>query len=227
MFYKNWAKFWMRFSGPGFAGRMASYLAAMFWTPYKGRGPLARMAPQGYIAHTATIHHEDLRLDQNVFIGDRVIIYQAADGGQVKIGKGSKIHLGTIVETGSGGSLIIGSNTHIQPRCQFSAYKGSIKIGNDVQIAPYCAFYPYDHGFAPEKPIKQQSFESKGDIIIEDDAWIGVGVIVLENVRIGRGTVIGGGAVVTCDVPDYAIAVGTPARVVKMRDKNSPSSDLS
>ena len=53
--------------------------------------------------------------------------------------------------------------------------------------------------------------------MIEDDAWLGVGVIVLSGVRIGKGAVIGAGAVVSRDVPDGAIAMGVPARVVKMR----------
>jgi acetyltransferase-like isoleucine patch superfamily enzyme len=52
---------------------------------------------------------------------------------------------------------------------------------------------------------------------VEDDAWLGYGVIVLDGVRIGKGAVVGAGAVVTHDIPEGAIAVGVPARVVKMR----------
>jgi acetyltransferase-like isoleucine patch superfamily enzyme len=59
--------------------------------------------------------------------------------------------------------------------------------------------------------------QTKGDIVIEDDAWLGVGVVVLDGVRIGKGAVIGAGSVVTRDIPDNAIAVGVPASVVKMR----------
>ena len=50
-----------------------------------------------------------------------------------------------------------------------------------------------------------------------DDAWLGYGVIVLDGVRIGKGAVVGAGSVVTEDIPDGGIAVGVPARVVKMR----------
>ena len=64
---------------------------------------------------------------------------------------------------------------------------------------------------------KNQPLASKGPIVIEDDAWLGLGVIVLDGVTIGRGAVIGAGAVVTGDVPPYAIAVGVPARVVGSR----------
>jgi acetyltransferase-like isoleucine patch superfamily enzyme len=89
-------------------------------------------------------------------------------------------------------------------------------MGPRVQIAPNCAFYPYNHGFAPGKPILHQPLESKGDILIEEDAWLGVGVIVLDGVRIGKGAVIAAGSVVTQNIPDGAIAMGAP-RVVKMR----------
>ncbi len=66
--------------------------------------------------------------------------------------------------------------------------------------------------------IRKQPLQSKGPIIIEDDAWLGFGAIVLSGVHIGKGAVIGAGAVVTHDVPEGAVAVGSPARVVKMRN---------
>ena len=59
--------------------------------------------------------------------------------------------------------------------------------------------------------------QTKGGIVIEDDVWLGFGVIVLDGVRIGKGAVIGAGAVVTKDIPEGAIAAGIPARVIKMR----------
>ena len=59
---------------------------------------------------------------------------------------------------------------------------------------------------------------SKGPIIIEDEVWLGYGVMVLSGVRIGRGAVVGAGSVVTKDVPAGAIAVGVPACVMRMRE---------
>ena len=218
VFYKLWVRFWMRHADLSPLGRIATYLATWFSPPYKGRCYLARVAPQGYIAPDACIRHDDLHLGNNVFIGERVVIYQAANGGTVKMGNGVHIHRDSIIETGSGGSLTIGADTHIQPRCQFSAYRGSIEIGSHVQIAPNCAFYPYDHGFAPDELIAKQPLQTKGGIVIDDDAWLGVGVIVLDGVRIGKGAVVGAGSVVTQDIPDCAIAVGVPARVMKIRD---------
>jgi acetyltransferase-like isoleucine patch superfamily enzyme len=213
-----WPRFWMRFAGLTLRGRLATRLATWCTPPYKGRAYLARLNPQGYISPKAIIHHADLQLGAHVFIGDHVIIHQSTiDSGPVKLADRVYLHRDIIIEVGSGGSLTIGANTTIQPRCQFSAYEAPIRIGRDVQIAPYCAFYPYDHGFAPGEFIRKQPLQTKGGIVIEDDAWLGVGVIVLDGVRIGKGAVIGAGAVVALDIPDGAIAVGVPARVVKMR----------
>jgi serine acetyltransferase len=58
---------------------------------------------------------------------------------------------------------------------------------------------------------------SKGDIIIKDDVWIGANAIILSGVTIGQGALIGAGAVVTKDVPPYAIVGGNPAKVIKYR----------
>lgn len=86
-------------------------------------------------------------------------------------------------------------------------------------IAANCAFYSYDHGVSPDQPVRNQPLQSKGPIVIGDDAWIGTGVIVLSGVNVGVGAVIGAGSVVTRDVPAGAIAVGNPAKVIKIRSE--------
>lgn len=209
----------MRFAGTGRSGRMACYLAACLAPPYKSRSYLARLTKNGFIEPSAVIHHNSLELRDNVFIGDRVAIFQNKEGGRVSIGKGSHIHRDCVIETGYDGKLNIGEQTHIQPRCQFSAYKGDIEIGSKVQIAPNCAFYPYDHGFKPGKLIMDQPLSTKGGIHIDDDVWIGVSVIVLDGVSIGNGAVIGAGSVVKQNIPINAVAAGVPARVVSMRNE--------
>jgi acetyltransferase-like isoleucine patch superfamily enzyme len=216
-FHFAWSRFWMHWGGTTRFGRLATSLATWGTPPYKGRAYLAGFNRHGFVSPDASVSHRDFRRGRNVFVGERVVIYQADRGGPVDFGDDVHFHLGSIVETGQGGGVFIGAETHVQPRCQFSAYKGSIRIGSKVQIAPYCSFYPYDHGFAGEASIMDQPIHSRGDIVIEDDAWLGVNVCVLDGVRIGTGAVIGAGSVVTSDIPDYAVAVGVPARVVKLR----------
>lgn len=217
IFSRGWIWFWMRFSGRSFLGRMSTQLATWFAPPYYERRRLARYHPQGYIDPNATIYHRDLQLGNNVFIGERVMIFQDNEGGKVKLAHRVHLYGDLCLQTGKEGSITIGADTHIQPRCQFSAYKAPIRIGCSVQIGSNCAFYSYNHGIAPGFLIKDQPLETKGGITIDDDVWLGFGVIVLDGVHIGKGAVIGAGSVVTHSIPEGAIAVGIPARVVKMR----------
>jgi acetyltransferase-like isoleucine patch superfamily enzyme len=213
----RWPRFWMRLAGQGRLGRLATRLAGWFVPPYKGRYQLAALSPRGYIAPSAALHHSDLHLGAYSFIGERVTIYQHKGGGPVSLGDRAHLNSDCIIEVGPGGSVLIGPETFIQPRCQLTANLAPIEIGRGVQIAPGCCFYSYDHGVAADRPISAQPLTTKGGIIIEDDAWLGAGVIVLDGVRIGQGAIIGAGAVVNRDVPDGAMAVGVPARVVKRR----------
>ena len=218
-FKNRWVRFWMRYAGLSGFGRFATRLATWFALPHKASKYLAYLNPRGYIAPTATIHHSDLRMGSNILIGDRVVIYQAEKGGPVEMGDQVHILRDAIIETGFGGYLTIGSGSTVNPRCQLNAYVAPIQIGRGVQLAPNCALYSYDHGCAPGEPIREQPLQTRGGITIDDDVWLGVGVIVLSGVHIGKGSVIGAGSIVTHDIPDEAIAVGSPARVIKMRNE--------
>jgi acetyltransferase-like isoleucine patch superfamily enzyme len=221
---KYWTLFWMHFAGIGFWGRLASRLASWFVPSYLGRLQLIHFNKKGFISPSATIEHGNVVLGNHIFIGDRVVIYNPGDGGRVDLGDWVRINGDTIIQTGHGGAVKIGKDTHIQPGCNLIAYKASIEIGRDVHIAQGCAFYPYDHGILPGELIWKQPLTAKGNITIEDDVWLGFGVIVLSGVRIGRGAVVGAGSVVTQSIPDGGIAVGVPARVIKMRGQKAEGS---
>ena len=214
---KIWTRFWILFAGPGRFGRIATWFATWTLPPYTGRTYISWYSRKGYISPRAQIHHSKISLGHHSFIDDRALIFEMQDSGPVQLGDRVMIHRDVIIQTGSGGSVTIGPECRLQHRCILSAFKGSIILGKGVGLAPNCVLYPYNHGVAPDKPIRQQPLESKGDIIIEDEAWLGVGVTVLDGVRIGKGAVVGAGSVVTKDIPEGAIAFGVPARVIKMR----------
>lgn len=199
-------------------------LACRLVGPYKNRRLLIRLSGRSFISPFADIHCPNLQLGRRVFIDDRVTLFAHGDGGKITIGDDSSVQRFSIFELIQGGNISIGQNTHIQSGCHLTAAKASIRIGDDVQMAPRCALYPYQHGFDdPDTPIARQPLTSKGDIIIEDGAWLGVGVIVLDGVTIGRGAVVGAGAVVTASIPPFAIAAGVPARIVGERPNQQTS----
>jgi len=207
----------MKFAGLGPAGRLATRMAAWTAPPHKARTYLAYMSTRGYISARTTIYHKQLKLGRHVFVDDGVVVFQRQQGGPLEIGDRVCLYRDTIIETGFGGSLVIGEGASIHPRCQINAYVVPIHIGKGVMIAPSCALYPYDHGILPGQSIISQPLQSRGPINIGDGAWLGFGVIVLGGVTIGAGAVVGAGSIVTSDIPDDGIAVGIPAKVVKSR----------
>lgn len=102
-----------------------------------------------------------------------------------------------------------------------------LKIGHFCSIAPEVIFIPgSDHNCASISTFPFQvkclgasegEAISKGDIVVEDDVWIGCRATILSGVRIGQGAVVAAGSVVTRDVPPYAIVGGVPAKVIKYR----------
>lgn len=203
---------------------MAAVLATWFTAPYYGRVALANLHPRGFVSPRVTLHHDALTVGRHCFVGEGVLIYQDLRGGPVSLGNGVHLHRDGILQTGEGGTIVIGDETHIQPRCQISAYQGSVRIGKRVEVGPSCAFYPYNHALDPGVPIRRQPLRSKSGIVIGDDVWLGYGVILLDGAEVGDGAVIGAGSVVTGRVPANAIAAGVPARVLRYRDESDAES---
>jgi len=112
--------------------------------------------------------------------------------------------------------VFIGDNTVIGRRNVITA-KNLITIGRDVLIGSDVQIIDHGHGTRRDTPIRIQEAEI-GTVEIGDDVWIGAGSKILMNVKIGNGAVIGANSVVLTDIPEYAIAVGSPARVVKYRE---------
>jgi acetyltransferase-like isoleucine patch superfamily enzyme len=213
-----WPRLWMRLSGIPYVGRIATRLALLGVPPFLKRCFLARITSKGFISPSSALYGHTIKFGSNVFIDDHVLIYQEEPHcGPVEIGDRVKVFEGTHIIVGPEGGVHIGSGTSIHRGCQIDSYKAPIRIGRGVEIAARCDFQSFDHGIAPDRPIANQPLTTKGPIIIEDEAWLGYGVIVLSGVRIGKGAVIGAGALVNKDVPPGAVAVGVPARVVRLR----------
>jgi acetyltransferase-like isoleucine patch superfamily enzyme len=114
------------------------------------------------------------------------------------------------------GGFKIGDYSFIGPNSVMGA-GGPISIGNHVQMGPNVTITAENHVFDDATlQIDQQGLSHIG-VIIEDDCWIGGQATILDGVRIGRGSIVGAGAVVTTNIPPFSVAVGVPARVIKKR----------
>jgi maltose O-acetyltransferase len=108
----------------------------------------------------------------------------------------------------------IGNNSGIGD----NAWLGAVKIGDNVMMAPNVTILSRNHVFEDKLiPMSKQGVTEDNPVIISDDVWIGTRAIILPGVTIGKGSIIGAGAVVTKNVPEYTIVAGNPARVIKQR----------
>jgi galactoside O-acetyltransferase len=114
------------------------------------------------------------------------------------------------------GYLEIGNNSDVNTNVQLGASDGKLIIGNHVMIASNVVIRAANHGIDRASPMKSQP-PTYGEIIIEDDVWIGANAVITADVRIARGTVVAAGAVVTKSTEPYSIVGGVPARKIGER----------
>ena len=155
---------------------------------------------------------EDLRIGRSCqfvaardmsFAGTTLIsdnCYFNAEGGNIQVGHYTAFNLGVHINASGGGNIIIGSHCPIGP-------------GVVMRTA--------NHRFSNKDINIQEQGHDVADIIIEDNCWIGANVVILGGVHIGRGSIIGAGAVVTKNIPAMAVAVGVPAKVIKYREEEA------
>lgn len=137
-------------------------------------------------------------------------------GSEVSIGRGTEIRPSSYYGGQPGVGLQIGDRSSINSG-GFIGCSGWIEIGKDVMIGPGVRIFSENHVFdRQDVPIKDQGVV-RGEVYIEDNCWIASGVTILPNVRIGRGSIIAAGSVVTKDIPPGSIAAGTPAKVIRKR----------
>ena len=131
----------------------------------------------------------DIRIEKDVSLDDGVVLLCSGppQENKIRIDQGTYLNRYTMIDAHS-----------------------SISIGRNCMIGPHCYITDANHGRAPGDFVKDQKMEPR-PVAIEDDVWLGAGVVVLPGVRLGRGCVIGAGAVVTNDVPAGAVFAGVPA----------------
>jgi len=158
------------------------------------------------------------RFERNQFasLGDNVVIEQG-----VLVFKPEKIRIGANVYIGhyailrgyDRSEMVIGDDTWIGQFCYINS-AGGIKIGSKVGIGPCVKIMTSRHGEeGRDVPVLLCDLEF-APVTLEDETDIGIGAIILPGVTIGRGAIVGAGAVVTRDVEPYSIVAGVPARKI-------------
>jgi acetyltransferase-like isoleucine patch superfamily enzyme len=118
-------------------------------------------------------------------------------------------------------TIEVGDDVHILPGACLMASESMITIGNKVMLAPNVTVVGGDHNTSLAGSfmfdVKDKRPEDDQAVTIEDDVWVGAGVIILKGVRIGRGAIVAAGSIVTREVPPYTVVGGVPARVLSVR----------
>jgi len=169
-----------------------------------------------------------IRNPRRISIGDSVMIddgcvldAKGQDGGGITLGANVVLGRNTVLSC-KGGSIVIGDNTNISVNCTVIS-ESSVRIGANVLFAAYCyVIAGGNHGTdRTDIAIIQQDSFSKGGVVIEDNAWLGADVKVLDGVNVGHDAVAGAGSVVVRNIPAFTIATGMPAKVMKERERTA------
>jgi len=146
---------------------------------------------------------------------------------RISIGNGVYIGAGSWLQTlpddeNRSVAIFIGSGTSIAGSCVISAAR-SVQLEENVLLARNVYISDHNHGHAQtETPIMAQGLDKIQPVRIKRGAWLGQNVVVCPGVTIGKGAVIGANSVVNRDIPDYCIAAGAPAHVIRaMQDSRS------
>lgn len=157
-------------------------------------------------------------------VASTVTVYRArrtAPGRGIRLGAGVQLFEGVRLVVGDLGEnaradLWIGDRTIVNVYSYLSG-EGGLYVGEKVLIGPHCRLLSAGHEVDGEAPAIMDAGLTYGAVRVEDGAWLGAGVTVLPGVRVGKGAVIGAASVVTRDIPDFAVAVGAPAKVLRYR----------
>lgn len=159
----------------------------------------------------------------NVSCGERSWIHSSyaflhlAEDARVAIGDDTGVYVGTMFEVGAGGSVTVGD--HCTLAGPVIATRGAVEIG-DYAFISYGVVITDDPFAVP--PACRLPDRGGGAVVLGPDCWIGASAVVVGPATLGRGVVVGAAAVVTGDVPPYAIVAGNPAHVVGYTPQPGP-----
>jgi acetyltransferase-like isoleucine patch superfamily enzyme len=194
-------------------GALKSLAAELLAMPYRlrfgGLGRRPRVFPPLLISGAGRIRlGDDARVEQFASLS-------AAREGRIVIG--SRCELGSFARLDADvGFIEVGDDCSVNPFCLLNGF-GGLTIGSKVRIASHCVILSSAHKHDdPNLPIQAQGIVGHGTEI-GDDVWFGAHVVVVGGVRVGSHSIIGAGAVVLDDVPEFAVVAGVPARLIRMR----------
>ncbi|MFN8011192.1 MAG: acyltransferase [Holophagaceae bacterium] len=151
---------------------------------------------------------ETVEIGRGCFIAPTARIF-GEPGRPVVIGDGCSIAADAFLH----GPITLGDGVSVNARASLDGGAKGIRVGKGSRIASGAVLYAFDHGLEPGREIRDQPVTSRG-IVVGGDVWIGANAGVTDGVRIGDHAVVAMGAVVTRDVPDWALVGGVPARIL-------------
>ncbi len=151
---------------------------------------------------------ETVEIGEGCFIAPEAALF-GEPGRPVVLGDGCAIAAQAFLH----GPITLGNGVSINAGARLDGGAKGIRVGEGTRIASVAAIYAFDHRMAPDRLIREQPVKSKG-IVIGADVWIGANAGITDGARIGDHAVVAMGAVVTGEVPAWAIVAGGPARII-------------
>ncbi len=216
--------------------RLRQWLVTARWMLHAPRRRWRRVARHGVLPFFHVHRHAEIEGDGRLEIAAGVCIGRSArlvvaDRNRLSLARG--VWIGDECEIFAGPEVRIGSRTSLQSRSQIL---GQVSIGSGCVCAANMYVSSGSHRFAdePHLPVRVQDrraatrpdVATSRAVSIGDDCWIGINVVILPGVVIGRGCVVGANSVVRSDVPPYSVIAGAPAKVLKSRLRFAPPSRI-
>ncbi len=161
------------------------------------------------------IHREFMRREAFVRWPVQGNVLEALEQGRLEIGSGTILEPNVWITAPGEARIRIGAGSFLNIGVMVAAVE-LVEIGEHCMFANGCFVTDGDHRFDdPDRPVPWQGFTTKGPTRIGDNVWCGANVVITGGVTIGDRCVIGANSVVNRDIPDFSIAAGAPAKVIR------------